>query len=78
MEGGAPVLEFMAVRGRNYSIVGSVDLKTWQTVSFRRAELGADPAMMENLQSQLVQLLQVTVPAAGSQAGLRFFKLRIQ
>ncbi|MBI5800359.1 MAG: hypothetical protein HZA92_06475 [Verrucomicrobia bacterium] len=76
--GGAPVLEFMAVRGRNYSVVGSADLKTWQAVSFQRAEPGADPAMMESFQSGNVQLLQVTAPVTGSQAGLRFFKLRIQ
>lgn len=75
---GAPVLEFMAVRGRNYSVVGSADLKTWQSVSFQRAEPGADPAIMENFQSDLVQLIQVTAPSTGSQAGLRFFKLRIQ
>lgn len=76
--GGAPVLEFMAVRGRNYSIVGSADLRTWHTVSFQRANSGADPAMVEDFQSELVQLLQVTVPASANQAGLRFFKLRIQ
>ena len=76
--GGAPVLEFMAVRGRSYSIIGSADLKAWQPVSFQRAEPGADPAVMGNFQADKVQLLQMTVPASGNQAGLRFFKLRIQ
>ena len=78
VDGSAPVLEFMAVRGRNYSIVGSADLKAWQIVSFQRANPGADPAIMENFQSDLVQLLQVSVPASDSKVGLRFFKLRIQ
>lgn len=76
--GGAPVLEFMAVRGRNYSVVGSADLRTWRAVSFHRAEPGADPTMMGNLQSDRVQLIQATVPITGNQAGLLFFKLRIQ
>ena len=29
VEAGTPVLEFLAVRGRNYTIVGSSDLKLW-------------------------------------------------
>lgn len=75
---GAPVLEFMAVPGRNYSVVGSANLKTWQNVSIQRAEPGADPALLDNFQADGVYLVQMTVPAAAGQAGLLFFKLRIQ
>ncbi|MEQ2007851.1 MAG: hypothetical protein ABMA26_13725, partial [Limisphaerales bacterium] len=44
IEVGAPVLEFLAVRGRNYTILGSADLKVWGEVAFRPLLPDADPA----------------------------------
>jgi hypothetical protein len=75
---GMPVLEFMAVRGRNYSVLGSADFKTWSSVAFRPVAAGAGEALIENYLSSSVQLVQVAVPVAASQSGVRFFKLRIQ
>lgn len=78
LDAQTPVLEFMAVRGRSYSIVGSSDLKTWHRVPFRFAAPGADPALQENYLSDNVQLLQVAVPPDANPQGFRFFKLHIQ
>ncbi|MEN9576537.1 MAG: hypothetical protein RL514_4392 [Verrucomicrobiota bacterium] len=76
VEAGTPVLEFLAVRGRSYAIVGSTDLKTWVPVAFRPLLPGADP--VSNYLSTEVRLLQVAVPAPSTGAVPLFYKLQIQ
>lgn len=78
VEAGTPVLEFLAVRGRNYTIVGSTNLKTWSPVSFRPLLPDADPEPVSNYLSPDVRLLQVTVPAPATGAVPLFYKLQIQ
>ena len=83
VEAGVPLLEFMSVRGRNYSIVGSTNLKVWTPVAFSGAI--TDPATgtvttetMDDFQSTAVKLMQVrVVPAPGTPPPL-FYKLRIR
>jgi hypothetical protein len=83
IEAGKPVLEFMAVRGRNYSIVGSANFKAWLPVRFQAPIL--DPATgetanrtIDSIQSTAVQLMQVTVVAEPGTPLPLFYKLRIQ
>jgi hypothetical protein len=79
IEAGAPVLEFLAVRGRNYIILGSADLKVWNDVAFRPLLPEADP--VETVSAYLspdVRFLQVAVPGTASGPAPRFFKLKIQ
>ncbi len=78
VEAGTPVLEFLAVRGRNYSIVGSTSLKTWTPVSFRVLLPDAAPDAVSNYLSPDVRLLQVAVPAPATGAAPLFYKLQIQ
>lgn len=78
VEAGTPVLEFLAVRGRNYTIVGSSDLKLWTPVSFRPLLPDAAAAAVPNYLSTDVRLLQVAVPAPATGKPPLFYKLQIQ
>lgn len=79
VEAGAPVFEFLTVRGRSYTILGSADLKAWGALEFRPLLPEADPAA--TLGAYLapdVRFLQVTVPVPVTGTAPRFFKLKIQ
>ena len=78
VEAGTPVLEFLAVRGRRYTVVGSANLKTWSPVLFRPLLADADPDPISNYLSPDVRLLQVSVPAPITGAAPIFYKLQIQ
>lgn len=78
VEAGTPVLEFLAVRGRSYTIVGSTNLKTWAPVPFRPLLPDADPDPVSSYLSPDVRLLQVAVPAPATGAVPLFYKLQIQ
>ena len=76
----APVLEFTAVKGRTYTVLGSVDLKQWSAVSF----VVQDPAKpstaaVGNYAAVDVRLLRVVVAKDPSVAAPpKFFKLMVQ
>lgn len=79
VEAGAPVFEFLAVRGRSYTLLGSADLKTWGTIAFRPLLPDADPEATQTAYlSTDVRFLQVAVPAPATGPAPRFFKLKIQ
>lgn len=79
VEAGAPVFEFLAVRGRGYTLLGSADLKAWGTVAFRPLLPAADPEATQTAYlSPDVRFLQVAVPVPATGPAPRFFKLKIQ
>lgn len=78
VEAGTPVLEFLAVRGRSYTIVGSTNLKTWTPMPFRPLLPDADHEPVNNYLSPDVRLLQVAVPATATGTAPVFYKLQIQ
>ncbi len=78
VQAGIPVLEFFAVRGRSYTIVGSTNLKTWTALPFRPLLPDADSEPINTYLSPDVRLLQVVVPAPASGAVPLFYKLQIQ
>jgi hypothetical protein len=79
VEAGAPVFEFLAVRGRSYTILGSADLKSWSAANFRPLLADADPeAVFSSYLAPDVRLLQVAVPVPATGPAPRFFKLKIQ
>ena len=78
VEAGTPVLEFLAVRGRTYTVVGSTNLKTWAPVAFRPLLPDVDPDPVSSYLSPDVRLLQVAVPAPATGAAPLFYKLQIQ
>lgn len=80
VDAGVPVLEFLAVRGRNYSIVGSADLKSWAPIAFRPLlpDVAADADPIGAYLSPDVRLLQVSVPAPATGPAPLFYKLQIR
>jgi hypothetical protein len=79
VEGGAPVVEFLTVRGRSYSVLGSADLKTWTALAFRPLLPDADPeATVSAHLATEVRFLQAVVPMPADGPAPRFFKLKIQ
>lgn len=73
----ASVLEFLAIRGRTYTVESSTDLNTWTRAEFKLPEDGASSPARQAYSSTDVRLLRISVPAAGSGAQ-RYFKARVQ
>jgi hypothetical protein len=79
LDGGHPLLDFMVIRGRSYTILASADLQTWIPVDFRLA--GSDPnaASMSSYAATDVRILRAeVVQPPGQPTPLRAFKLMAQ
>jgi len=74
---GRPVIEFLAIRGRSYTLQGSADLRTWTPVEFRVAGGGAAAPLLRAYSATDVRLvrLEAEVPA-GTQ--IQMFKMQVQ
>lgn len=71
-------IQFLATRGRTYSIIGAVNLRQWQAVDFRLSEDAADATLRSSYHSAAVRLVQFEVPIATlASSGLKFFRLRL-
>jgi len=71
-------LEFLAIRGRTYSIQASTDLKQWKPVDFRVVTAESTGPARSNYLATDVRLLQVEVPAAAGSGTNRYFKALVQ
>lgn len=76
-ETGASLLEFTAVRGRSYAILGSDDLATWTPVSFRIPAEGANSAWRSSLTALEVAPVRAE-PANTGEHLYKFYKLVLQ
>lgn len=74
----SPMVEFTAVSGRTYSIYGSSDLKTWESLEFRIPVNGSDADFVSRYQASDVSVLQVEVKTPAEGVELKFFKLMVQ
>ncbi len=74
---GNSVLEFLALRGRNYSIQTSPDLRTWTAASFRLSSDPAQASLRNNYQATDVRTLRLEVPSQ-SGATNRYFRAVVQ
>ena len=72
-----PVLEFMALRGRSYTISASNDLLTWKPMKFRVQGGSSDTPVSFH---QTTQFQRVRVVAAGeaSDPAPKFYKLQVK
>jgi hypothetical protein len=72
-------MEFLAIRGRSYTIQASSNLQQWTPVNFRVVTDGTPGSLQESYQANDVQLLRVEVPlpAAGAETN-RYFKAVVQ
>ncbi|MEW6157672.1 MAG: hypothetical protein AB1813_09580 [Verrucomicrobiota bacterium] len=74
---GQPVLEFMGIRGRTYSVLGSENMIQWSPVAFRIAD-SAEPAATDYYAND-VRTVRVEVQASDASATrLKFFKLMVR
>ena len=79
LSGGRPLLDFMAIRGRNYTLLGSADLKTWVPVDFRFTDSSPDAAPLSSYSATDVRIVHAEVlPPAGQPATFQAYKLMAQ
>lgn len=75
-EQGRSYLDFTAIRGRSYSIQGSVDLQSWSPVTFKNLAEGSSAVPGTIYTSKDVRLFRAVVgPFEDEDAAPRFFKL---
>jgi hypothetical protein len=76
-EGGLPVLEFMTLRGRSYTISASSDLMAWRDATF---VVEGDAAGRERafFQPQALQRVRVRVRGNPGDEVPKFFRLNVQ
>lgn len=75
---GAPLLEFLAVNGRTYTLLGSRDLKTWKAVSFRVPAEGTNAALRGSFQTDAVKTVRMEAASAGPDLPPTYFRLMLQ
>lgn len=73
-QGERPVLEFLAIRGRDYEIQGSADLQSWSPVAFTFTTDAAGTAVRDSFRATDTRIRRpIVAPGNGPQP--RFFKL---
>lgn len=75
---GVPMLEFLAVTGRIYTLQGSSDLKTWKAVSFRIPAEGTSAAVRGSFQSDAVKTIRIEASGEDPGAPSTYFRLMLQ
>ena len=75
---GAPLLEFLAVTGRTYSLLGSSDLKTWTQLSFKVPAEGTNAAVRQSYQTDAIRRVQLEVNNQGADVAATYFRLMLQ
>ena len=73
----APVLEFVALRGRSYTVSASDDLQTWKPMSFR-VQGAAMASPRSFYQTTQLQRVRVVVAGESGEAPPKFFKLLVK
>lgn len=72
-----PVLEFVALRGRSYTVVGSDDLQGWKPMRFRMDGVNSDSPRSFYQTTQL-QRVRVVVGGEAGEAAPKFYKLLVK
>jgi len=75
---GEPLLNFLGIQGRAYSLLGSSDLSDWQPVKFRLPAEGPAAAPRSFYPATAVGPVEVQVVTAGHDPVPAFFKLTIE
>lgn len=75
---GAPILEFMAIRGRSYSVYASTDLDEWTQVSFRPAGSDEDAEYQEYYFAEDVRTVEIEAQQSDSAAPRQYYRLVVQ
>ncbi len=76
---GTSTLQFMAIRGRTYTIEASTDLQqNWAPTPFRLNDSGPGGALLDNYEATNTVLLQIQVPPDAAASSRRFFRAKVQ
>jgi hypothetical protein len=78
LSAGNSQLEFLAIRGRSYTIQASSNLRQWTPVNFRVVTNGTPGSLQANYQADDVRLLRVEVPFQTGSETNRYFKAVVQ
>ena len=78
LNAGNSQLEFLAIRGRNYTIQSSSNLQQWTSLGFRVVTGGVAGALQNNYQAKDVRLLKVEVPFQIGAETNRYFRAIVQ
>ena len=74
---GLPQLEFMAIRGRSYTIYGSTDTLNWTPVSFQLVNSPVNTTI-NSYYANDTRVVQIVVITPDDHSNHRIFKLLIQ
>ena len=77
-EKGTTSMEFLALRGRSYTIQTSSDLQQWATVGFRIVTGGVPGSIQNSYFGTAMQTLQVEVPTSSSAEPRRYYRAMVQ
>jgi hypothetical protein len=77
LNNGAALLDFLAIRGRSYTLFGSTDVKTWIPLSFRIPAEGPTGAVRHSYEAVNLLKVRVEVVRQPDQAEYGFFKLQV-
>lgn len=59
LQDGHPLLDFMVLPGRSYTVLGSSDLKTWSVLNFRVVAGGSSASLLSHYPSTEVSILRI-------------------
>jgi len=74
---GGPVLEFMAIRGRTYTLHGSADLVTWTPIDFRIADGTPTAPLMNAYSATDARILRLEAEVPAGQV-MQVFKIQVR
>lgn len=75
---GVPLLEFLAVTGRTYTLLGSRDLKTWSAVAFRIPADGTNAPRRASYVTDAVKTVRLEAASEGADLPPTYFRLMLQ
>jgi hypothetical protein len=78
LNNGSPLLQFTAMTGRYYTLLGSPDLQTWSPLTFQVPAEGTSAAVRSYFFAQGIQTLQIQAIPPATGPAMRFFKMMLQ
>ena len=75
---GASQLEFMAIRGRTYTIHTSTDLSAWTPIDFRLVSASVPGVLQNEYKATDTRVIRVEAPVQPGPITTRFFKAMVQ
>lgn len=78
LSNGAPLLEFLAVTGRTYTLQESTDLTVWKTVKFRVSKEGPNAPIRASYQADSVKAVQIETASREAELPPAFYRLILQ